>query len=163
MVNYINLLENNMNIKTDKEFTEKMNSYPENIQEKMQNLRKLVHESAEELDSKFTLNESLKWNEPSYISKDGSTLRMDWKTKNPNQYAMYFQCSTRLVETFRIVYKNIFKFEGNRAILFDLDEKILESELNDCIKATVNYHKVKKLPTLGIKEFSLHQSKIIMS
>jgi hypothetical protein len=152
MVNYINLLENNMNIKTDKEFTEKMNSYPENIQEKMQNLRKLVHESAEELDSKFTLNESLKWNEPSYISKDGSTLRMDWKTKNPNQYAMYFQCSTRLVETFRIVYKNIFKFEGNRAILFDLDEKILESELNDCIKATVNYHKVKKLPTLGIKE-----------
>jgi len=141
-----------MNIKTDKEFAEKMNSYPENIQEKMQNLRKLVHESAEELDSKFTLNESLKWNEPSYTSKDGSTLRMDWKTKNPNQYAMYFQCSTRLVETFRIVYKNIFKFEGNRAILFDLDEKILESELNDCIKATLNYHKVKKLPTLGIKE-----------
>lgn len=141
-----------MNIKTDKEFTERVNNYPENIQDKIQNLRKLVHESAEEIDSKFILNETLKWNEPSFISKDGSTLRMDWKPKNPKQYAMYFQCSTRLVETFRIVYKNIFKFEGNRAILFDLDEKIPKSELKDCIKATLNYHKVKKLPTLGIKE-----------
>lgn len=141
-----------MNIKTDKEFTERVNNYPESIQDKIQNLRKLVHESAEEIDSKFVLNETLKWNEPSFLSKDGSTLRMDWKPKNPKQYAMYFQCSTRLVETFRIVYKNIFKFEGNRAILFDLDEKIPESELKDCIKATLNYHKVKKLPTLGIKE-----------
>ena len=75
---------------------------------------------------------------------------MDWKSKKPDQYAMYFKCTSRLVETFRIVYKDNFHFEGNRAIVFQMDDKIPKQELTECIKATLTYHKVKHLPTLGI-------------
>ena len=39
------------------------------------------------------LEETLKWGEPSYLVKKGSTIRMDWKSKAPNQYAMYFKCT----------------------------------------------------------------------
>lgn len=75
---------------------------------------------------------------------------MDWKSKSPNQYALYFQCTSRLVETFQMVFKNTFRFEGKRAIVFSLQEEIPTEELKYCIKAALQYHKVKHLPTLGI-------------
>ena len=57
------------------------------------------------------------WGEPSYLVKGGSTIRMDWKKANPEQYAMYFHCKTKLVDTFKELYQDVFKFEGNRAII----------------------------------------------
>ncbi|WP_298247077.1 hypothetical protein [uncultured Christiangramia sp.] len=36
------------------------------------------------------LDLGLKWSEPAFRSNIGSTLRIDWKSKNPEQYALYF-------------------------------------------------------------------------
>jgi len=63
---------------------------------------------------------------------------------------MYFQCTTQLVPTFKIVYKDSFKFEGNRALVFNLEEDLPIEELKNCIKSGLLYHKVKKLPLLGL-------------
>ena len=125
-------------------------SYPSEVRDKMLFLRKLVIDTSSELDGVEQLEETLKWGEPSYLTKKGSTLRMDWKSKSPNQYAMYFKCTSRLVETFRSVFNNKFEYEDNRAIVFQLNDDIPEEELKACIKATLTYHKVKHLPTLGI-------------
>jgi len=126
----------------------KFKSYPKTIAPKLKYLRELVLEVAEE--SELTeLEETLKWGEPSYIAKKGSTLRMDWKTKNPNQYAMYFKCTSKLVETFREVYGDSFKYEKNRAIVFDLEDEVPKEELKDCIRMALNYHSLKHLPLLG--------------
>lgn len=124
--------------------------YPDKVRTKILALRALILETAKELPEVKTLEETLKWGEPSYLTKNGSTLRIDWKSKTPNQYAMYFKCTSRLVETFRIVYSNNFHFEGNRAIVFQMEDKIQKKELKECIKATLTYHTVKQLPTLGI-------------
>jgi hypothetical protein len=75
---------------------------------------------------------------------------MDWKQRSPDHYAMYFQCTSRLVETFKMIFKNTFDFKGKRAIIFQLENKIPTEELKYCIKAALTYHKVKHLPTLGI-------------
>jgi hypothetical protein len=75
---------------------------------------------------------------------------MDWKPKFPDQYSIYFKCTSRLVETFKKVYGNKFEFEGNRAIVFQLDDKIPKNELKSCIKAALTYHKIKHLATLGL-------------
>src|SRR5690606_18855447 len=96
------------------------------------------------------LEETLRWGEPSFVTKNGSTLRMDWKEKTPHQYAMYFQCTSRLVDTFRMVFEHKFQYEGTRAIVFQLNQKIPELELKECIKASFTYHNVKHLMTLGI-------------
>ncbi|MDX1409348.1 MAG: DUF1801 domain-containing protein, partial [Saprospiraceae bacterium] len=88
--------------------------------------------------------------EPSYLAKHGSTLRMDWKSKTPQQYALYFKCTSRLVETFKLMFGNTFKYEGNRAIVFQLDDHLPKHELKACIISTLLYHKVKHLPTLGM-------------
>lgn len=125
-------------------------AYPPAVRKKMKSLRKLVLESAKEIDGLENLEETLKWGEPSYLAKKGSTLRMDWKAKTPDQYQMYFKCTSRLVETFKGVFGDQFNYQGNRAITFQLDEKVPEKELKECIKATLTYHKVKEHPTLGI-------------
>lgn len=125
-------------------------NYPEAVRGKMLQLKELVIETAKEIEGLDVLEETLKWGEPSYLTKYGSTLRMDWKPKMPHQYAMYFKCTSRLVETFKIMFKDDFEFEGNRAIVLKLEDKIPKEKLKKCIKATLTYHLVKKLPTLGI-------------
>lgn len=136
-------------IKTDAKVEAVFENYPDFVRDKMQFLRELVHESAQEVQLK-SLTETLKWGEPSFVNKKGSTLRMDWKEKKPDQYAMYFQCTSRLVETFKLVFGNQFSYEGKRAIVFRIDEDIPIEELKKCIKATLLYHEVKGDMTLGI-------------
>lgn len=137
-------------LKTDPKFKEVLANYPDSIRGKMQFLRDLVIETAEETEGVDELEETLKWGEPSFVAKNGSTLRMDWKAKTPDQYAMYFQCSSRLVDTFRMAFDQKFQYEGNRAIVFQLNQEIPVAALKECIKATLTYHKVKHLITLGI-------------
>jgi len=137
-------------IKTKPEVETVFRNYPEGVRKKMLILRKLVIETAKEIDGLNMLEETLKWGEPSYLTKNGSTLRIDWKSKTPNQYAMYFKCTSRLVETFKMIFKNKFNFEGNRALVFQMEDDIPKDELKNCIKAALSYHKVKQLPTLGI-------------
>lgn len=126
------------------------NAYPEHIKPKIEALRKLILEVANELESVQKIEETLKWGEPSYIAKKGSTIRIDWKEKTPEQYAMYFKCTSKLVTTFKEVYGSTFKYEGNRAIVFNLEDVVPNKELKRCIKAALLYHTIKQLPTLGI-------------
>jgi len=132
-----------LQIQTTSQFTTKMASYPDLVQGKMNFLRSLVHQTAEEIGI-LKLEETLRWGELSFVTKKGSTLRIDWKTKNPAEYAMYFSCSTRLVETFKRVFGDDFNYEGKRAIIFDLNAPLPAAELKRCIAATLRYHDVKK-------------------
>ncbi len=124
-------------------------SYPASVNTKMLRLRELVLKTASELEGVETLEETLKWGEPSYLTKYGSTVRMDWKAKNPGQIALYFKCTSLLVPTFKKLYNNILTFEGNRAIIFDLDGYLPLKETMHCISLALTYHRVKHLPLLG--------------
>lgn len=124
--------------------------YPDSVREKILNLRSLILEAADENKDITELEETLKWGEPSYLVKKGSTIRIDWKEKQPDQYAMYFQCTSRLVPTFRMMYEDLFSFEGNRAIIFQMQDKLPEQALKRCITAGLTYHRVKHLPMLGL-------------
>ena len=126
------------------------NNYPDSVRTKLLALRSLIIETAGEIEGISKLEETLKWGEPSYLAKNGSTLRIDWKSKKPEEYAMYFKCTSRLVDTFKLVFKDRFTYEGNRAIVFGINETIPKKEIKQCVKATLTYHKVKHLPTLGI-------------
>lgn len=113
-------------------------------------LRDLVIETAKDLEELDEIHETLKWGEPSFVTKIGSTLRMDWKAKRPDHCVLYFQCTSRLVDSFRLIFGDRLTFEGNRAILLPLEEDIPKSELVACIRASLCYHKVKKYVDLGI-------------
>lgn len=140
----------NLQITTNPAVQQVFDKYPPKVKKKIEKLRNLVLEVAGEVEHINHLEETLKWGEPSYLVKHGSTLRMDWKNKNPDQYAMYFKCTSQLVPTFKLVFGKIFTYEGKRAIVFNLEEEVPVAELKKCIQATLTYHKVKHLPMLGI-------------
>ena len=123
-------------------------TYPENVRPKMLALRQLVFDTSAVLGIR-NLEETLKWGEPSYLCTSGSTLRMDWKPKEPDHYFLFFHCQSLLVPTFRALYAEAFTFDENRAIRLGLDEKLDQAKLSHCIELTLTYHKVKHLPMLG--------------
>ncbi len=125
-------------------------NYPEEVKQQMLCLRKLILNTAYNTTGIEQLEETLKWGEPSYVTKNGSTVRIDWKQKSPKQYAVYFKCTSKLVPTFKEIYKDKFNFENNRAIVFKIDEELPESELAHCVSLALTYHKVKHLPLLGV-------------
>ena len=130
----------------------KFDTYPPNARRKMLALRELVLQTAARTDGVGEIEESLKWGEPAYATKNkaGSTVRMDWKGKQPERYAMYFHCQTDLIDTFRMLFPREFKFEGNRAIVFALADAIPRDALAMCIAASLTYH-VKK-PKVAVSQ-----------
>jgi len=124
--------------------------YPQAMRQKLMFLRQLVLDTASETEGVSKLEETLKWGEPSFVTKSGSTIRMDWKKSRPNQYALYFHCKTKLVDTFKELYRDQFRFEGNRAIVFHAGDEIPIEELKHCIALSFTYHHRKHLPLLGV-------------
>ena len=138
-----------MKLTTTPNVKDKFKSYPTHIRPKIKQLRKLILDTAKEIDLP-SLEETLKWGEPSYLAKKGSTIRIDWKSKKPDQYAIYFKCTSKLVVTFIEVFGDTFNYENHRAILFGLDDKIPEKELKQCIASALRYHEVKSFEKLNL-------------
>jgi hypothetical protein len=127
-----------------------LKDYPTQARKKITELRELIFEAAAETNDVGPIEETLKWGEPSYIAKYGSTIRVDWKEKAPDAVSIYFKCTSLLVPIFKKIFKDDFKYEKNRAIYFKLDEKLPKRKLKKCITAALLYHKVKNEPNLGI-------------
>lgn len=144
-----------MKLNSNPEVKKLIKRYPKNAQEKLNQIRDIILRVASQKEDIKELEETLKWGEPSYLSKIGSTIRMDWKEKNPDQVAVYFKCTSKLVPTFKMIFGDQFKYEKNRAIYFKLDDEIPESELESCIEMALRYHKLKKLSLLGFKSKEL--------
>ncbi len=117
-------------------------SLPKKVKSKLLFLRQLIFETAKELKEVGDIEETLKWGEPSYVpvkSKIGSPIRIN-KIKSSDQYAVYFNCQSNLVPTFKQIYPNTFNYGGNRSIIFDINDKIPVTELSHCISLTLTYH-----------------------
>ncbi len=125
-------------------------SYPENVKSIMMVLRNVILDVASKLDSNYDVEETLKWGEPSYLLKGGSTVRIGWKETTPECVGLYFNCNTKLVDTFRTIYSEALEFEGNRAIIIDINSELPQEIIRECIKVALTYHMRKKLPLLGI-------------
>ena len=128
------------------EVAAKFDGYPPMARRRLLALRELVFRVAETTDGVGEIEEVLKWGQPAYVTKNksGSTLRIDCKKADPNHCAMYFHCQTHLVESFRAMFPNDFKFEGNRALVFALADKVAKDALAICIAASLTYHLKKK-------------------
>lgn len=108
-------------------------------------LRSWTFQVARATEGVGELEETLKWNQPSYLTKQtraGSTLRMDWF--DDEHIALYFNCQTTLVDTFRTMYGDVLSFSGNRAIVINIRESLPEAPLKNCIEMALTYHLRKK-------------------
>ncbi len=123
-------------------------SYPPKLRSKLLALRQLVIDTAYSTAGVGALEETLKWGEPAYVttqSKSGSTVRIDSK-KNQDGYAIYFNCNTTLVDTFRSMFPHTFSYEGNRALVFAVEDALPAEDLAFCIAMALTYHQKKHAP-----------------
>jgi hypothetical protein len=119
-------------------------AYPPAMRRKLLALRELIFRTAAETPGVGELEETLKWGEPAYLtsrSGSGSTVRIDWKKKRPDEYALYFNCQTTLVDTFRTLFPRELRFEGNRAIVFHASDEVPNDALTVCLRAALTYHR----------------------
>lgn len=121
-------------------------AYPVDFRRKILALRELIFQTAALTEGVGKIEETLKWGEPAYVtsqSRSGSTIRIGWKKSHPSHYAMYFHCQTNLVDTFRALFPTEFKFEGNRAIVFNEHDVVPTVSLALCVAAALTYHRSK--------------------
>lgn len=124
--------------------------WPDDVRKKLLQLRQLILDTAGNSDDVGEVEETLKWGEPSYLCQSGSTIRLGWRASDSRHFGMYFNCNSKLIETFREVYADEFEFEGNRALIFDIDDEIPVAALSHCIHVALCYHRCKGLPLLGM-------------
>ena len=121
-------------------------AYPKPLKAKLLALRRLIFDTAKTTGGVGTLQETLKWGQPSYLTpetKSGSTIRID-QVKSTGQYAVYFHCQTDLVATFRELYPREFSYGGNRSILLNAQDAVPEAALRHCVALALTYHLTKR-------------------
>lgn len=114
-------------------------AYPPFMRRKLLALRQLILDTASAPPGVGKIEETLKWGEPVYLtsaSKSGSTIRLGPVKSSPSQYALYFNCNTTLVSTFRTLFPQALRYDGNRAIVLDGADA-----LPFCIQAALTYHR----------------------
>ncbi|MFB5651383.1 DUF1801 domain-containing protein [Leptospira wolffii] len=121
--------------------------YPAELRERLLYLRGLIFQVASETEGVGRIEEVIKWGQPSYItpeSKSGSTIRIDKNKAEENGFAIFFHCQTNLISSFRKKFRQEFRFEGDRSILFTTKTEIPEKALKECIADALTYHFRKK-------------------
>ena len=121
-------------------------TYPRPVKARLLTLRRLIFDTAKATRGVGALEETLKWGQPSYLTtetKSGSTIRIVQVKPTPGQYALYFHCQTKLVETFRELYPEL-RYGGNRSILLDVTEKLPAAALRHCVALALTYHLNKR-------------------
>ena len=117
-------------------------AYPKPIKAGLLALRRLIFDTAKGTRGVGSLQETLKWGQPSYLTaetKSGSTIRIDRVKSAANQYAVFFHCQTDLVETFRELYPEL-SYDGNRSILLNAEDDVPETALRHCVALALTYH-----------------------
>src|SRR5262249_13911580 len=121
---------------------------PEPARTKLRALRRLIFDTAKATKGVGTIEEALKWGQPSYLTAEtgsDSTIHIDRVKSAGNQVAVFFHCQTDLVDTFRELYPKL-SYAGNRAILLDADKKLPAAELRHCVALALTYHLRKRKP-----------------
>lgn len=120
--------------------------YPDAVAERLMELRELILTTAAEIGGVGQLTETLKWGEPAYLteaSKSGSTIRIGWKASDPESYAIYLNCQTTLVDTYRTRFPELI-YQGNRAICLSVTKPLPRHSIRECIALALTYHRNKK-------------------
>ncbi|QDY68285.1 DUF1801 domain-containing protein [Qingshengfaniella alkalisoli] len=104
-------------------------------------LRQLVFDTALQLPQVGRIDETLKWGQPAYLTPDtrsGSTIRLG--TPKEGGFALYTHCQTTLIADFRHLAGDAFRYDGNRAVVFEGNEEPPLDLLRPLVASALTYH-----------------------
>ncbi|SHJ67586.1 hypothetical protein SAMN05444000_111116 [Shimia gijangensis] len=106
-------------------------------------LRKVIFQTAASNSAVGTLEEVLKWGEPSFLTsqtRSGTTLRISWKPKTPDEIGVFVICRTDMLKQVRALYPEAFRYEGTRAAYLPLSHPIPEEAVAYLAMRAQTYH-----------------------
>jgi hypothetical protein len=106
-------------------------------------LRDIVLETAADHPWIGELDEGPKWGEPAYRprrTRTGTTVRLGVSAKSPAACAIFVNCKTSLLATYRDLYPGVFGFEGDRALILPAGETLPAAAVSHCISLALTYH-----------------------
>lgn len=108
-------------------------SYPAEVQARLRQMRALILEVAANED--IDVEETLKWGQPSYLAKKGSTLRLGEVDGQP---ALFAHCQSQIIPNARMMFGDSLTYSGNRAVI--LNDHAGEGELRQIVLHGLTYH-----------------------
>ena len=118
-------------------------AYPDEIGTRLLSLRELLFDVASGIPETGGLTETLKWGEPSYLParpRVGTTVRIASVGSSDRRYGLYVHCRTTLIPTLRARHADLFAYDGNRGVMFDVDDVVPAAELRELVAAAFTYH-----------------------
>lgn len=118
-------------------------AYPEPVRAALLDLRALILQTAAATPGVGTLTEALRWKQPAYLTAQtgaGTTIRIDALKGSTDGYALYVNCKTTLVESYRHLYPDL-RFEGRRALILSAKAPPSTDTLRHCIALALTYHR----------------------
>jgi hypothetical protein len=118
-------------------------SYPAELRSMLLDIRTWIFEVAAETPGVGSVEESLRWGEPAYLTtatKSGTTIRLGIYKGRDDVACLFVNCKTSLIESFRTVFGDQLRFEGIRAIEFPVGQPIPEVAVKMCLRAALTYH-----------------------
>jgi hypothetical protein len=119
-------------------------AFPAGVGVQLLDVRDLIFQTAAFIEGVGPLTETLKWGEPAYLTEmsgSGSTIRLGWLRSSERACAVLFNCRTTLVDDFRERFPDVFAYEKNRAVLFDVREPLPKAPLSTCLGMALTYHR----------------------
>ena len=107
----------------------------------LQEIRTRIYELAAMNDQVGSIEESLKWGQPSYATvkpKSGTPIRLD--VFDEQHIAIFVSCQSNLIARLREIYGYDLEFSKNRAIVLAKDKPLNFTVLDDCLMRALTYH-----------------------
>jgi hypothetical protein len=110
----------------------------------MLRVRKLIYDVAAREKDIGSIEETLKWGEPSYAPRNsniGTAVRIGWHPSRPEQFGVYVHCQTNLIENFKKKYPKKFLYQKTRGIIFFSHDSLHMNELREFIRRAFLYYR----------------------
>lgn len=123
-----------------------IDTYPASARKRLLAIRALVFETAARHPEVGAITETLKWGEPAYLTEEsgsGSTIRIDFKEKDPRHVSLFFNCQTTLVGQMRREFPGEFSYVENRQVQIPLTGRLPKKVLSQCLAMALMYHRNK--------------------
>jgi len=104
-------------------------------------LRDLIFAVAADTPEAGSIEETLKWGQPSYLTPDtksGSTLRIG--TTKAGDTGIFAHCATTIISDYAATFPGDDRIDGNRGVLFTSKEEINTDRLRHLIRHGLTYH-----------------------
>ena len=100
-------------------------------------LRDMIYATAEADPRIAPIAETLKWGQPAYVSKTGTTLRLG--VPKSGGFGLFVHCQSRVIPDYQAMFPDLDRFDGTRGLLFSSPNEIDETRHTWLIQRALTY------------------------